>query len=220
MTIPRLVIGNKNYSSWSLRPWLLLKHVGAAFDEVRIPLDTPEFLAQVSQYSGAGRVPVYIEGEKTIWDSLAIAEYLAEVHPQLWPLDPSARAFARSMVAEMHSGFTGLRSALPMNCSANQRVITLSSRALSDMQRIEHLWMACAPYSDGKGPWLFGTFSIADAFFAPVVVRFQGYQLELRSETKRYCQTQLSNPHLQQWIAAGQAESEVLESEEAGQIVS
>lgn len=220
MTKPLLVIGNKKYSSWSLRPWLLLKHLNARFDEVRIPLDTPEFLSQVSQYSGAGRVPVYVEGDKRIWDSLSIAEYLAEAHPQLWPLDPNARAFARSMVAEMHSGFTGLRSALPMNCSANQRVVTLSSSALSDIQRIENIWMQCAHYADGKGPWLFGTFSIADAFFAPVVVRFQGYQLELGSETKRYCETQLANPHLQQWIAAGQAESEVLESEEAGQIVS
>ena len=218
MSKPVLVIGNKKYSSWSLRPWMLLKHSGIDFEEIRIPLDTPEFQDQVRQYSGAARVPVYIVDGHAIWDSLAIAETIAESHPELWPEDPIARAFARSMVAEMHSGFTALRSELPMNCAAHNRKLQVSDVALSELRRIESLWQQCQAYSDKKGPWLFGRFSIADAFYAPVVVRFQGYQLPLQPETEAYCQTQLQHPYLAMWMTDGQAESEILEIEEAGTV--
>mgnify|MGYP000857255720 FL=1 len=218
MSKPTLVIGNKKYSSWSLRPWLLLKHSGIDFDEIRIPLDTPEFKEQVRQYSGAARVPVYIVDGHAIWDSLAIAESVAESHPELWPEDPVARAFARSIVAEMHSGFTALRSELPMNCAAHGRQIEISAAALSDIQRIETLWQQCAAYHDGQGSWLFGRFSIADAFYAPVVVRFQGYNLPLHKATRAYCDMALQDAHLRNWMADGEAESEVLDIEEAGTV--
>lgn len=218
MSKPVLVIGNKKYSSWSLRPWLLLQHSGIDFEEIRIPLDTPEFKDQVRQYSGAARVPVYLVDGQAIWDSLAIAETIAESHPELWPEDPAARAFARSMVAEMHSGFVALRTELPMNCAAHNRKLQVSDAALSDVHRIESLWQQCQQYSDVTGPWLFGRFSIADAFYAPVVVRFQGYQLALQPESEAYCRTQLQHPFLKRWMTEGQAESEILEIEEAGAV--
>lgn len=217
METPLLVIGNKNYSSWSLRPWLLLRHLGIEFEEVRIALDTPEFQQQVKRYSNAGKVPVYIQGELRIWDSLAICEYLAEKYPQAWPHSEKSRALARSVCAEMHSGFSALRNELPMNCRAHDRIVQLSDAAKQDINRIENIWELCRKYRKGDGPWLFGDFSVADAFYAPVAIRFNGYRLELKEHSRSYCQTQLNNSHLQEWIRAGQEESEIVEADEAGE---
>ncbi len=217
METPLLVIGNKNYSSWSLRPWLLLRHLGIEFEEVRIALDTPEFQQQVKRYSNAGKVPVYIQGELRIWDSLAICEYLAEKYPQAWPHSEKSRALARSVCAEMHSGFSALRNELPMNCRAHDRIVQLSDAAKQDINRIENIWELCRKYRKGDGPWLFGDFSVADAFYAPVAIRFSGYRLELKEHSRSYCQTQLNNSHLQEWIRAGQEESEIVEADEAGE---
>ena len=226
--MPSLVIGNKNYSSWSLRPWLVLKHLRVDFDEVQLALDTESFKPQLSRYSDAGRVPVWVDGELKIGDSLAICEYLAESHPSLWPEDRRERARARALVCEMHSGFTALRSELPMNCRAHQRQITLSVGAHQELQRIEQIWQQCADASanartdagaannTGENAWLFGRFGIIDAFFAPVVIRLQGYQLELSPNTQAYIRQHLDNPLLQEWILAGKEETAILAQDEAG----
>ncbi len=216
MTTAQLVIGNKNYSSWSLRPWLVLKHLGIAFEEIRLPLFTDTFQQQIRQYSGAARVPVLRDGGLDIWDSLAICEYLAEQHPQLWPQDRADRALARSAVAEMHAGFVALRTEMPMNCRAHQRRLDYSPAAAADIARIESLWQQCRTQSGDQGPWLFRQFGIIDAYFAPVVIRFNAYRVPLTDSSKAYCRTQLANPHLRQWIAAGVGESEVIDAEEAG----
>ena len=139
----QLIIGNKNYSSWSLRPWLVLKHLGLDFNEIRVPLFTETFKQQIRQYSHAEKVPVLQSGDLTIWDSLAICEYLAEQHPQLWPDDVADRALARSAVAEMHSGLMALRGELPMNCRANQRRLDYSAAAATDIERVQALWKQC-----------------------------------------------------------------------------
>ncbi|MFT5720312.1 MAG: glutathione S-transferase [Motiliproteus sp.] len=214
--MPTLVIGNKNYSSWSLRPWLVLKHLGVSFEEVQLQLGTPSFKQQVGQYSQAGRVPVLVEGSLNIGDSLAICEYLAEDHPRLWPDDRCQRALARALVCEMHSGFNALRNALPMNCRANQRQLQISATVRQDIDRIEQIWQQCADTRTREGPWLFGRFGIIDAFFAPLAIRFQGYRLNLNPNSADYIRLQLENPLLQEWITAGQRESAVIPSEEAG----
>ncbi|WP_207063500.1 glutathione S-transferase family protein [Motiliproteus sp. SC1-56] len=210
----RLIIGNKNYSSWSLRPWLLMQHLGIPFREERLALDTPDFQRQVSTYSGAGRVPVLVNDDQVIWDSLAICETLAEQFPNAWPKDPVARSHARAIVAEMHAGFGALRSELPMNCRAVERVVVLEPSVEADIRRIETIWRECLERY--QGPWLFGAFSIADAFYAPVVLRFRGYRLPLAARTRDYMATQFESPHLQAWIAAGAAEAEVIPHEEVG----
>jgi len=214
--MPTLIIGNKNYSSWSLRPWLLLKHAGVAFDERRLSLFSTEFKHELGRYSAAGKVPVYQDGALTLWESLAICEYVAEQHPELWPAERHTRALARALCSEMHAGFGALRSELPMNCRARQRRIEIGAACRADIERIEGLWRDCrARYAD-LGPWLFGRYSVADAYFAPVVLRFEGYRLELAEDTRAYGATALADPHLQQWIAAGRAEAEVLAADEAG----
>ncbi|MEH6825945.1 MAG: glutathione S-transferase family protein [Motiliproteus sp.] len=220
--MPTLVIGNKNYSSWSLRPWLVLKHLGIGFDEIQLELDTPAFKKQINLYSEAGRVPVLVVNKLKIWDSLAICEYLAEEHPHLWPDDRHARALARAITCELHSGFSALRNELPMNCRAQQRQIEISAEAQCDLERIEQLWQQCSntrtPEQNRAGPWLFGRFGIIDAFFAPVVIRLQGYRLSLSENSVAYVEHQLNNPLLQTWIRAGQAETTVLPHEEAGEV--
>lgn len=215
-----LVIGNKNYSSWSLRPWLVLKHLGVSFKELQLQLDTPAFKQQVGLYTQTGRVPVLVEGSLNIWDSLAICEYLAEDHPGLWPDDRSQRAQARAMVCEMHSGFNALRTSLPMNCRADQRQLEIPAAARQEIDRIEQIWQQCADSctrgTRSQGPWLFGRFGIIDAFFAPVAIRFQGYRLNLSPNSSRYIRLQLDNPLLQEWVEAGRRESALIAHEEAG----
>lgn len=212
-----LVIGNKNYSSWSLRAWLFLKHTGAPFHEIRIPLDQPDTQARIKQYSPAGRVPVLVADGVTVWDSLAICEYLSEavLGGTGWPADSASRAVARSVSAEMHSGFKALRGELPMNCRARRKV-TASAAAQADIGRIESIWESCRRRYAAAGPWLFGAFSIADAMYAPVVLRFQTYGVGLGGDAAAYAKTLLAHPAVIAWTASGRTEVEVVPSDEAG----
>jgi glutathione S-transferase len=197
----KLVIGNKNLSSWSLRPWMLLKHLDLPFEETRIELDTPAFAAQVRRYSPAARVPVLLDGELRIWDSLAICEYLNEhTGGAGWPADPHQRAHARAISAEMHAGFQSLRSEWPMNTMAREQQVPLGDAARSDVARIDELWRNCIEQRTAPGPWLFGGYSIADAFYAPVLLRFVSYGAGLSHTARGYMDYALQDPHLQEWI--------------------
>ena len=212
-----IVIGNKNYSSWSLRPWLALKHCDVAFVEERIPLDHLDTAARIRAYSPAGRVPVLVDGDITVWDSLAICEYLAERFPEadLWPKDVAARAMARAVSAEMHSGFAALRAELPMNIRATRSVHT-SERADADIARITTAWEICRGQYGADGEWLFGKFSIADAMFAPVVLRFRTYRIDMPRVATAYMTHVLADSALQEWMVSAVKETEVIEADEAG----
>ena len=196
-----LIIGDKHLSSWSLRPWLLLRQLQLPFREIRLQLDTPEFAAQVRQFSPAGRVPVLIDGELPIWDSLAIAEYLNELSDgRGWPTDSAARAHARCVSAEMHSGFSALRENWPMKAADRDLQVPLSAAGVSDVARIDRLWQDCRSRYAEKGPWLFGEFSIADAMYAPVVLRFNSYCAILSAAANEYCAHALGDSHLREWL--------------------
>jgi glutathione S-transferase len=212
-----LVIGNKNYSSWSLRGWLFLRHTGAAFREIRIGLDQPDTRTRIAQYTPAGRVPVLIDGDVTVWDSLAICEYLNEKFPAAggWPAAAAARAQARAVAAEMHSGFQALRSELPMNIRARRRV-TPSAAAAADIARVLASWESCRERHGAGGPFLFGRFSIADAMYAPVVFRFRTYGILLSGAAAAYAEALLADPAVGEWVAAALAETEIVPSDEAG----
>ncbi len=219
MTNPALslVIGNKNYSSWSLRAWLLLAESAIPFDEIRIPLDTADFPAAIRRYSPAACVPVLLMDDRPVWDTLAIAETLAEQFPdaKLWPADAAQRAHARSICAEMHSGFQGLRAAMPMNCRAMGRRVALPDNVTRDIDRVFEIWIDCQQrYAGG---WLFGEFSIADAMFAPVVLRFRTYGINLPDAACHYPRQLLKSEALQNWLVAAESETEVLHREELGQ---
>lgn len=206
-----LVIGDKNYSSWSLRPWLLMRHFGIAFDEVRLPLDTPEFVSGIARWSPSGRVPVLHRGDLVIWDSLAIAEYINEtfLEGRGWPRDPDARAVARAVSAEMHSGFQAVRNDLPLNCRRRASGFVVRPDARRDIERILRIWRECRARA-GEGPYLFGAFSIADAMFAPIVLRFQTYGVEIDAVERRYADTMLAMPALREWLAAAEGEGHAL----------
>ncbi|HZA51209.1 MAG TPA: glutathione S-transferase family protein [Myxococcaceae bacterium] len=196
-----LVIGNRNYSSWSLRGWLALKHSGAPFEELVIPLSQARTAEEIRRHSPSGRVPVLTNGEHIVWDSLAIGEYVAERYPdsRLWPVDPGARAMARSACAEMHSGFQALRAQLPMNIRL-RRAKPLSAEVEQDVARILELWNGCrARYGQG-GPFLFGHFTLADAFYTPVASRFVTYEVPLQGAAQEYVATVLATPAMQEWI--------------------
>ncbi|MEW6144437.1 MAG: glutathione S-transferase family protein [Thermodesulfobacteriota bacterium] len=216
MPKPLLVIGNKNYSSWSMRPWLALKHLGIEFDEVRIPLYIEGSREKILKYSPAGKVPVYIEDGLTVWDSLSILEYLAEKHPSLWPADAKARALARSICAEMHSGFAALRNTLPMNARAGDRWVELGGDAVGDVERILEIWETCRSVYGKGGPWLFGHFTAADAMYAPVALRFDTYGIEAGGHSRSYIETVLTDGHVREWIRAAVDEEEVIEMFEKG----
>jgi glutathione S-transferase len=206
-----LVIGNKNYSSWSLRPWLAMKQAGLDFAEVRIPLDTPETRSRILQYSSAGRVPVLIHHDLTVWDSLAICEYLAEQFPGHWlPEDRAARAIARSVSAEMHSGFSHLRQHMPMDCRARLPGQGRAPGVQPDIDRITEIWRTCRQQFGTGGDFLFGQFTFADAMYAPVVSRFVTYGVELDEIAQAYADSIWSLPAMQAWVAAAAAESEYL----------
>ncbi|HET9149313.1 MAG TPA: glutathione S-transferase family protein, partial [Alphaproteobacteria bacterium] len=176
-----LVLGNKNYSSWSLRAWLAMKASGAEFEEVVIPLYEADSRAAILRYSPSGKVPCLVHGAVTVWESLAIAEYLAEVFPNagLWPTAPAARAYARAICSEMHAGFIPLRRALPMNVRAHHAGFPLPEDVQTDVNRVEAIWRGARGQFDAGGPFLFGTFTIADAMFAPVATRFATYPVRL-----------------------------------------
>ncbi len=216
MPKPVLVIGNKNYSSWSMRPWLALRHLGIDFDEVRIPLYIEGSKEKMLEYSPAGKVPVYIEAGVRVWDSLSILEYLAEKHPSLWPADAKARALARSVCAEMHSGFAALRSTLPMNARAGDRWVELGGDAVGDTERILEIWETCRSGHGKGGPWLFGSFTAADAMYVPVALRFHTYGIEAGGFSKGYVETVLSDEYVREWIGGAEQEEEVIEKFEKG----
>jgi glutathione S-transferase len=214
---PALTIGNKNYSSWSLRPWLLLKVKGIGFDETRIPLYQQQSKAAILAESPSGKVPALRHGSVSVWESLAICEYIAEQWPQMrcWPTDPAARALARSISAEMHAGFGTLRSELPMNCrrapapAPQPASAAIAADLTHQIHRIDAIWSACR--ADARsGDFLFGDFGVADAMFAPVVLRFSIYEVAVSGAARAYMHTMLALPALKEWVVAAQSESEVL----------
>jgi glutathione S-transferase len=205
-----LVIGNKNYSSWSMRPWVAATAFGIPFTEVRVLLDQPDTAANIARFSHAGRVPVLLAADMTIWDSLAICEYLAEQFPDkhLWPRDVAARAMARSVAAEMHSGFAGLRTAMSMNIKASLPGRGRTAEAQADIGRVCEIWEECLARF-GHHDFLFGEFSIADAFYAPVVMRFKTYGVALAPALQAYCERMLAHPAVARWVREALAETEV-----------
>jgi glutathione S-transferase len=215
----KLIIGNKNYSSWSLRSWLLLKEAGIEFEEYRIALDVPDSAAEIARFSPSGRVPVLMLGEQPVWDTLAIAETVAERWPEkeLWPADAAARAHARSVSAEMHAEFSTLREAMPMNCRAMGRRVSLPDALTADIDRVLDIWSDCHRRYRSRGDWLFGRFGVADAMFAPVVLRFRTYGINLPESASNYPRRLLESESLQDWLLAAESEVEVIKSEEIGQ---
>jgi glutathione S-transferase len=215
MVVLKLVIGNKNYSSWSMRPWLAMRASDIAFDEVFIPLytDNKADKERILSFTRSGKVPALIDGDVTVWDSLAIIEYVAERFPQarLWPEDRARRAHARSISSEMHSGFLPLRNACGMNLHRPVGAIALSADANANIARIEQIWLECRERYGKLGPFLFGAFSGADAMFAPVVHRFRTYAIEVSPEAKAYMATMMALPAFQQWTRDGLAETLVIE---------
>ena len=214
---PTLVIGNRNYSSWSLRPWLLMRQFGLEFNEIVLPLDTPEFFQRISAYSPSGRVPALMVGDETIWDSLAICETVNErwLGGRAWPSSPAARAIARSAACEMHSGFAAMRSQLPMNCRRQPRTPHWDAAAARDIERIEQLWQTMLAGQGAGGDFLCGDFGIVDAMFAPVCIRFRGYGPALSDSTHAYMARMFALPAMAEWIAAAQAEPARVIADEA-----
>jgi len=219
----KLYIGNKNYSSWSMRPWVLMQHAGIAFEEVKLRFDSfsadSNFKQRLGRISPAGRVPVLLDGELVVWDTLAIAEYLAETFPdrQLWPQDARARARARSVCAEMHSGFTALRGACGMNVEARLPEVGAliwrdNSAVRADVARIVEMWQELL--AEHGGPMLFGPFSIADAFYAPVVMRLRCFALPVPADIAAYMQRVCALPGVAAWIEGALAEQDFLPFEE------
>jgi glutathione S-transferase len=211
-----LTMGNKNYSSWSLRPWLLMKHLGFAFAERVIPLDTPEFARDIVSTSPTRRVPVLRHGDLLVWDSLAICEYACDLAGRGWPAERDARAVARAACAEMHSGFSILRSQWPMNARATGRRTAPNPERSTEIARIEDLWAECRRRFGARGPWLFGEFSVADAMYAPIVLRLRTYGAAVHEDTATYMATVLADAHMRDWLDAAAAESWIVDSSEIG----
>ena len=211
----RLVIGDKNISSWSLRPWLALRQAGIAFEEVNVKLRQPDSPAQILRHSPSGRVPTLLVGELAVWDSLAILEFLAEVHPQaeLWPPSREARAFARSAAAEMHSGFAALREHCPMDLLARLPMAAVPDPVTAEVRRIVALWRECRRRHGSSGPFLFGTFSAADAMYAPVASRFRTYFPDLApygddGTARAYVDAVFALPAMAEWEQGARRETE------------
>ncbi len=212
-----LILGTKNYSSWSLRPWLLLKHLGLEFAERQYHFGTPEFASEIPKLSPTRRVPVLLHGELRVWESLAISEYVSELADgRGWPADVRLRAQARAIANEMHAGFKALRDSCPMNARATGRHVLMTAPLEQDMRRIDAIWSGCRRDHGERGPWLFGEFGIADAMFAPVALRARTYGLALSTLAASYLETVLADEHLQDWIGASERESIVIPEEEVG----
>lgn len=204
-----LVISNKNYSSWSLRPWLVLKQAGLDFNEIWIPLDTPHTHKEIRRYSPSGKVPVLLDGDLTIWESLSICEYIAENFvPDLWPKEHDARAVARSISHEMHAGFMNFRQQMPMNCRTRYPREGMKPGVQSDIDRIISMWRYCRENYGVHGEFLFGHFTIVDAMFAPVISRFITYDVKLEPFEQGYVDTIWSLPAMQEWVEAAYHEPE------------
>ena len=212
----KLIIGNKNYSSWSFRPWIAMKVAGIAFEEEVISLEAPDFKARVGKVSGTGKVPALVDGNVHVWESLAILEYLAEKYPQahLWPADPAARALARAIAAEMHAGFGPLRRHLPMNMWRPVTPRQLTPEVETNVRRIEAIWTDCRRGYGADGGFLFGGFSAADAMYAPVVSRFHTYGVEVGATARAYMDAVMALPAWSEWRAAALAEPWVLAEDE------
>ena len=205
----KLLIGNKNYSSWSMRPWVLMRHSGIEFEEMQVPLQQPDTRQRVLQYSPTGKVPCLIADGASIWDSIAICEFLNEEYPDknLWPVGRMTRAMARSASAEMHSGFQNLRTHMFMNVRGRFPTKGREPGVQEDIDRIQELWANCRDRFAKGGKFLFGGFCIADAMFAPVVLRFQTYGVDVTKASKEYMDTILGLPAVQEWIAGAKAET-------------
>jgi glutathione S-transferase len=212
----KLIIGNKNYSSWSYRPWIAMKVAGIAFDEEVISLHAEDFKARVSKHSGTGKVPVLIDGPVQVWESLAILEYLAERFPaaKLWPSDAAARAHARVISSEMHAGFVPLRRACPMNMWRPVKRLELNADAAANVARIDAMWTDCrARFGSGR-PFLFGAFTAADAMYAPVVSRFHTYGISVSDGARAYMAAMMALPAWGEWLSAALKEPWVLQEDE------
>ncbi len=204
----KLILANKAYSSWSLRPWILLAHFKIPFEEVVIPMDEPETRANMLKYAPSGKCPSLQDGKTAVWESLAIIEYVAEAHPEkaIWPRAKAARAHARSLANEMHAGFAALRQACPTNFRRPVRAIAVSEEVLADVARIEEAWAHARETFGTAGPYLFGRFSAADAMFAPVVNRFHVYDIQVSKPSRAYMEAIMALPAWKAWIAAAEAE--------------
>ncbi|MGH6769162.1 MAG: glutathione S-transferase family protein [Xanthobacteraceae bacterium] len=210
--VPRLIIGNKNYSSWSLRPWIAMKVAGIAFDEEVISLDAADFKARVGRVSGTGKVPALADGDIHVWESLAILDYLAEKYPHagLWPAELQARAHARAIAAEMHAGFAALRRSCPMNMWRTPTRLALTAEVAADVARIEALWTDCRTRFGRGGPFLFGAFGAADAMYAPLVSRFHTYVIDVGPTARAYMDATMNLPAWAEWREAALKEPWVL----------
>ncbi len=202
----KLVIGDRNYSSWSLRPWLVLKQSGLPFEEISIRLRERNTRTEIFKHSPSGKIPCLVDGGTVVWDSLAICEYIAEKAPSMWPTDSRSRAEARSISAEMHSGFVALRHVLPMDIAASKPFVARTADVDGDIARIIEIWEGCRSRFVDAGPFLFGRFTIADAMFAPVVWRFLTYEIELTAASRKWVEAMLALPAMQEWHAAALAE--------------
>jgi glutathione S-transferase len=212
----KLVIGNKNYSSWSRRAWLLLREAGVPFEEEILGFNEPDFAERVRRYSPAGRVPVLCDGNIVVWDSLAIAEYVAEKFPEkkLWPEGRAARALARSICAEMHAGFAHLRNRLPMNCEASLPIGMFEVAVQRDIDRVLEIWGDARARHGSEGPFLFGRFTVADAYFAPIVWRFTTYDVPLPTPARAYVETMRGLASMKDWLASARAEKDFVAADE------
>ena len=211
-----LVIGNKNYSSWSMRPWVLMKQLGIPFEEKKLRFHSSEWDAQIERWSPSRLVPVLWNGDQVVWDTLAIAEALHELFPDkgVWPKDAVARAFARSASAEMHSGYRDLRGAMPMNIRASHPGKGMNPAVQANIDRIEKLWKEARARFGSGGPFLFGAFCAADAMFAPVTTRFRTYGVRLSTESQRYCDAVLAAPGVRAWVDDAMKEKEFVADDE------
>ncbi len=212
----KLILGNKNYSSWSLRPWIAMRHAGLAFDEEVIPLYEPGSREKVLKYSPTGKVPVLVDGDMIVWETIAILDHLAEKFPkaQLWPSDPRARAHARAVSAEMHAGFAPLRKHCPMNMRRVGKKRELTSEVAADVRRIEEIWTDCRARFGAGGPFLFGSFGAADAMYAPVVSRFTSYAIGVGAAAEAYMGSVMALPAYREWREAGVAEPWIMQGNE------
>ncbi|MCL9774466.1 glutathione S-transferase family protein [Vibrio methylphosphonaticus] len=212
----QLYIGNQNYSSWSLRAWLIFAQHDLNPDIIKLSLFSDSFYQTLQPVSPTAKVPLLIDGETTVWDSLAILEYINEAYLNhfCWPKDRQQRATARAIANEMHSGFMAIRNEMPMNCRASRKV-SLSEEARKDIARIEQIWGQ--QMSQYPNQWLFGEWSIADAMFAPIALRFATYQIPLSKAATQYQKTVLNSPAIKQWLAQALEETEIVEEDEAGE---
>jgi glutathione S-transferase len=211
-----LAIGNKNYSSWSMRPWVLLRQAGIAFEEKQLKFDDSGVVAGIERLSPTRKVPVLIVDGEPVWDSLAICETVAELHPekQLWPAAPLARRVARSICAEMHSGFQGLRGAMGMNIRSRHPGKGMTPQSKKDIERVVEIWTECRRRFGVGGELLFGRFSIADAYYAPVVTRFETYAVALPPAARAYADAVRALPAVREWCEAARRETEFVAADE------